>query len=327
MTRFLQNLSKRNPPSHRGVRKSVSKRDMYRLRRNLREMPGARSNRIFREAGLPDVSKTTRNHILGKLGSMKTMIKRPSSLTPKHKRLRIEWSRKYMNTDMKFVLFTDESRASLDGPDGWAKGWVFNSDNCPNRMRRQQGGGVVMIWGGIIGNAIIGPFRVPEGLKLSSATYWQFPKNSLEPWLDNLPLATLKKIIFMHDNAPSHAAKATTQFLHSLGFVNETLMVWPPNSPDLNPIENLWSIIKLHVYANGKQYSSKDDLWMVIKESAATIPKSIIEKLTDSVKDRLFEVIKRHGAHVNKQTFSMICVATFANFINVYISKNLYLNL
>jgi hypothetical protein len=58
VTRFLQNLSKRNPPSHRGVRKSVSKRDMYRLRRNLREMPGARSKRIFREAGLPGVSKT-----------------------------------------------------------------------------------------------------------------------------------------------------------------------------------------------------------------------------------------------------------------------------
>jgi hypothetical protein len=141
----------------------------------------------------------------------------------------MEWSRKYMKTDMKFVLFTDESRASLDGPDGWAKGWVFNGDNCPNRIRRQQGGGGVKIWGGVIENAIIGPFRVPEGLKLSSATYCPFLKNSLEPWLDNLPLATLKKIIFMHDNALSHAAKATTQFLHSLGFVNETVMVWPPN--------------------------------------------------------------------------------------------------
>jgi hypothetical protein len=167
-------------------------------------------------------------------------------------------------------------------------------------MRRQQDGGGVMILGGIIGNAIIGPFRVPEGVKLSSTTYCPFLKNSLEPWLDDLPLATLKKIIFMHDNALSNAAKATTQFLHSLALVNETLMVWPPNSPDLNPIENLWSIIKRHVYGNGRQYSSKDDLWMVIKESAATIPKSTIEKLTDSVNDRLFEDIKRHGAHVNK---------------------------
>ena len=119
-------------------------------------------------------------------------------------------------------------------------------------MRRRQGGGGVMIWGRIIGNAIIGPFRVPEGLKLSSATYCPFLKNSLEPWLDNLPLATLKKIIFMHDNAPSHAVKTTTQFLPSLGFVNETLMVWSPNSPDLNPIKNLWSIIKRHVYVNVK---------------------------------------------------------------------------
>ena len=133
--------------------------------------------------------------------------------------------KKVLKTDMKFVLFTDESRASLDGPDAWDKGCVFNGDNCPNRMRRQQGGGGVMIWGGIIGNAVIGPLRVPDGLKLSSATYYQFLKNPLEPWLDNLPLATLKKIIFMHDNAPSHAAKATTQFPHSLGIVNETLMV------------------------------------------------------------------------------------------------------
>jgi hypothetical protein len=77
---------------------------MYRVRRNLRKMPGATlSKRIFKEAGLPDVQKTTRILILGKLGSIKTMIKRPS-LTPRHKRLRMEWSRKYMKTDKKFVL-------------------------------------------------------------------------------------------------------------------------------------------------------------------------------------------------------------------------------
>ena len=75
VTRFLQNPSKRKPLSDRGVRKSVSKRDMYRLRRNLRKMPGATSKRIFKEAGLRDVPKTTRILILGKLGSIKTMVK------------------------------------------------------------------------------------------------------------------------------------------------------------------------------------------------------------------------------------------------------------
>ena len=58
----------------------------------------------------------------------------------------------------------------------------------------------------------------------------------------------------MHDNALSHAAKTTTQFLTLFGFVTKTLVDWPPKPPDLNPLENLWSIIKRHVYASGKQY-------------------------------------------------------------------------
>ena len=95
-----------------------------------------------------------------------------------------------------------------------------------------------MIWGGIIGDEFVGLFRVPESVKLTSVTYCEFLKNVLEPLQDDLPLSQLKKIIFMHDNAPSHAAKATITFLKSLGFMNDTLMVWPPNSPDLNPIEN-----------------------------------------------------------------------------------------
>jgi transposase len=297
--RFLKNPCKRKPRRDRGVVKSVSKRDMNRLRRTLRKMPGATSARIFEDAGLPDFAKTTRNRLLRKVASVKSPAKRPP-LTSRHKRLRMDWSKKYMKTDMKHVLFTDESRATLDGPDGWAKGWVFHGDDCPTRMRRQQGGGGVMFWAGIIGDDVIGPFRVPEGVKLTSTTYCQFLKDALDPWLDDLPLSVLKKIIFMHDNAPSHAAKATTAFLQSLGFVNDTLMVWPPNSPDLNPIENMWSIVKRIVYADGRQYSSKDDLWKAIKRSTASIPKSTIKNLTDSVNDRLFEVIKRHGAHVNK---------------------------
>ena len=89
----------------------------------------------------------------------------------------------------------------------------------------------------------------------------------------------------MQDNTPFHAAKA-------FGFDNETFGVCPPNSSVLNAISSWWSIVKHQVYLSGKQYSSKDELWMAIKESAANIPWSTIMKLTVSVNDILFIVIK-----------------------------------
>ena len=84
-------------------------------------MPGATSKRILKEAGLPNIAKTTRKRIHVRMTLIKSMIKRPS-MTPRHKRLRMESLRKYMKTDMKFVLFIAESRAQLVGLDGWAKG-------------------------------------------------------------------------------------------------------------------------------------------------------------------------------------------------------------
>ena len=234
-------------------------------------MPVVTSAKIFEEAGLVNVPKTTRNRLLKMVAAIKSPSKKPP-LTPKHNRLRMEWSKRYMKTDMNLVLLTDELRATLDDPDGWAKGWVYNGDTCHTRMRRQQGGGGVMLWAGIIGDELVCLFRVPDGLKLTAATYFEFLKKALEPWLDDLPLSRLKTIVFMHDNATLHAAKATTAFLKSLGFVNESRMIWPPNSPDFNPIENMWSIVKRHVYVNGKQYSSKNELWMPLKQAAASIP-------------------------------------------------------
>ena len=292
-------LKKRKIRADCGSRKSVSKRDLNSLKRKLRKIPGATSARIFKEAGVPDISKSTRNRILAKMAETKCPKKIPLR-TRRHRTLRIDWAKTYMKTDMKHVLFTDESRATLDGPDGWSRGWVIRGDQCPTRIRRQQGGGEVMLWAGIVGDELVGPFRVKEGVKLTSQTYCQFLKSFLEPWLEDVPLSRLRNLIYMHDNAPSHAAKATTQYLESIGFKNKTMMIWPPNSPDLNPIENLWSIVKQRVYAVGKQYSSKDAMWEAIKQAADSIPRSLLRKLTESVNERLFDIIRLNGSHVGK---------------------------
>ena len=75
---FLQSPSKRKPRRDRGVLKSVTKRDFSRLRRSLRKMPGTTSAKIFEEAGLVNVPKTTRNRLLW----MVAAIKSPSKSLP-----------------------------------------------------------------------------------------------------------------------------------------------------------------------------------------------------------------------------------------------------
>ena len=60
-------------------------------------------------------------------------------------------------------------------------------------------------------------------------------------------------------------------------------MDWPPQSPDLNLIENLWSIIKRKVYENGHQFSSKKNPWERIKEVSSLISPKEVQNLTSSV--------------------------------------------
>ncbi len=151
---------------------------------------------------------------------------------------------------------------------------VVDGHHVPTRLRRQQGGGGVMFWAGIMGRELVDPFRVPEGVKMTSAKYIEFLTDHFLPWYKKKNCAFCSKIIFMHDNAPSHAAKNTSVSLAAMGIKGEKLMVWPPSSPDLNPIENLWSILKRKIFEGGRQLASKQQVWEAILKSCKELSRN-----------------------------------------------------
>ena len=135
-------------------------------------------------------------------------------------------------------------------------------------------------------------------MKMNSANYVDFLKSNFMPWFNSRPKTMKNRLIFMQDNAPSHAARSTVSFLEREGFKEKRLMAWPAQSPDLNCIENLWGILKQQLYANGKQYGSKVELKEAIVSVLSSIEASMIKKLTSSMDSRLINILQCNGENI-----------------------------
>ena len=72
-------------------------------------------------------------------------------LTPKHKEERVKWAKDYSHwrTRWRRVIFSDEKKFNLDGPDGFAHYWHDLRKKPLYFSKRQQGGGSVTIWAAI----------------------------------------------------------------------------------------------------------------------------------------------------------------------------------
>ncbi|KAF4698363.1 hypothetical protein FOZ63_028794, partial [Perkinsus olseni] len=206
--KYLEDPSKVYQRRGGSYEKSVTPREKRKLKREMARTPLATSKELFDAAGVSKGSKSTRCKVLKSIGKVLKANPRPS-LTKSHKEKRVQWAKDNMKTDFSKVLWTDESRATLDGPDGWARGWIMDGTACPSRSKRQQGGGGVMIWAGIIGGKVVGPVRVQQGVKMNSQEYTKLLDQCFFPWYRKLGRAAKRDLIFMQDNAPSHASKFT----------------------------------------------------------------------------------------------------------------------
>jgi len=96
------------------------------------------------------------------------------------------------------------------------------------------------------------------------------------------------------DNDPKHTSRIAQNFLKSN--VPEVLD-WPSNSPDLNPIENLWAIVKTRV--KKRRPKNSDELESFMCKEWDGIPKSFIINLVNSMQRRCMEIIEKGGKRIS----------------------------
>ena len=92
--------------------------------------------------------------------------------------------------------------------------------------------------------------------------------------------------VFQHDNDPKHTSKTTTALLKRL---KVKVMDWPIMSPDLNPIEHLWGILKWKVEVRKVSYIRQ--LRAVVMGEWKSIPVATCEALVNSMPRRVKAVL------------------------------------
>jgi transposase len=189
------------------------------------------------------------------------------------------------------VIWTDESRVASHPNNRKVAVWT-NTGEVPIQTKMHSGGNSVMFWGCFSKHgpgplvSLKGTMDGPEYIKVLT-----------ENLLPDLRLA--KETIpgtwrMMQDNAPCHTAKPVKAFLErkKVEFID-----WPPYSPDLNPIENIWNWMKHVLETEYEVCNSAEEIETRFFEIWGRISPEMCAQYCSNYENRLLAVIEAKGGY------------------------------
>ena len=184
----------------------------------------------------------------------------------------------------------------MDGGNGNVKCWSTNESKYRGknpRFYRQGGGDKKMFWRCFTAS---GPgLLIPIEGMMNAVSYVAMLREHVLPWIQQQEALNGVKLIFQQDNAPPHKALVTRQFFAESEI---EVMDWPATSPDLNPIENLWSLLKRKI-GNSKRPTSIPDMVRLASGIWESFTPDLCSRLALSLSNRMQEVKKANGGNTS----------------------------
>jgi hypothetical protein len=229
---------------------------------------------------------------------LKAITKKKKALLPLHHcRARLDWAIAHQHwtlEDWKRVVWSDETKINRLGSDGRSWVWKRQGEGLSSRLVEgtlKFGGGHVMMWGCFGWDGVGYATRI-DG-RMDAELYVSILEDELQKSIDWWE-KTIPDIEFQQDNDPKHTSKLAKEWFQNHDMA---VMQWPANSPDLNPIEHLWSHLKRRLAEYPEPPTSIKELWERAEKEWEAIPLKVCQGLIESMPRRVRAVLKAKGGY------------------------------
>jgi hypothetical protein len=220
------------------------------------------------------------------MGMAWLVIEKREELSPSQEKRRLDFAKKWKNHKWKYELFVDEKTFELGSSQH--KCWQYPDDRITEEVKRHSKN--LHVWGGIGAHFKTKLYFFTKNL--DADLYCKILKKRLPPDFNyNLVPTERGNWIFVQDNDPKHKAKKTKELLDRIA--PDRITDYPANSPDFNPMEDVWSI--LNSFIEGKSIKSITSLKKNLQNAWTNLDMEVVRRSVRSLPRRLEQCIKRKG--------------------------------
>jgi len=274
-----------------GRKLALSMRERRKIRKECIKNPMATARELQLAVGGATSSLTVRSirNYLRRAGRYTYRLFNCPSLTQKQCRARKDWAKSkagWTKKDWEAVTFSDETCIELSGSkkETFVRRSVGEKIKPCHTKNRRCFTKRLMLWGCMhVGG--LGSMKIIRGT-VDGAKYSNILNECVIPFADEIQ-------IFQQDNAPPHKTKENISLLEN----SVELLNWPAYSPDANPIENLWALLKRKVAKRSAKTLLElemaiNDVWNNDEQL-----NNVCKSLVHSMPDRIKAIIKSRGGY------------------------------